>query len=241
MGQKLTSRKDKPMFSFDSVNDGSRSSESNAELVERGNKLPIVHIVGGNSRDRAAHSRLADLLKFEPKFYADDISLLNDAPVTGVIIVFDGCLVCGADAFLRTLTEAGIWIPVVVASDHPETENVVRAIKAGAIDYLSSPPDSAALAEALHQAFAQADKYAEAQHRLVNARTLLASLSDREREVLDLLSQGMTNKAIARALEISPRTVEIHRAHMMEKLGATHAADAVRLRLDSDYEESVIG
>jgi len=69
---------------------------------------------------------------------------------------------------------------------------------------------------------------------MIEARSRIENLSTREREVLDWLAQGSSNKAIARELQISPRTVEIHRANMMSKLGASHAADAVRLRLEAE-------
>jgi len=71
---------------------------------------------------------------------------------------------------------------------------------------------------------------------MIKARTRIANLSTREREVLHWLAEGSSNKAIARELDISPRTFEIHRANMMAKLGAKHAAEAVRLRLESDME-----
>jgi DNA-binding CsgD family transcriptional regulator len=69
---------------------------------------------------------------------------------------------------------------------------------------------------------------------MIEARGRIASLSTREREVLHWLAEGSSNKNIARELDISPRTVEIHRANMMAKLGAKHAAEAVRLRIESD-------
>ncbi|MES2698317.1 MAG: LuxR C-terminal-related transcriptional regulator, partial [Pseudomonadota bacterium] len=84
-------------------------------------------------------------------------------------------------------------------------------------------------------------RHAEARRRLIEARQRLGMLSRREREVLDWLSEGCSNKAIARTLEISPRTLEIHRANMMDKLGATHAADAVRLRMDARIESDAAG
>ncbi|MFZ9396883.1 MAG: response regulator transcription factor, partial [Erythrobacter sp.] len=68
--------------------------------------------------------------------------------------------------------------------------------------------------------------------RMIEARQRIANLSAREREVLDWLSAGSSNKSIARELEVSPRTIEIHRANMMLKLGARHAAEAVRLKLE---------
>jgi FixJ family two-component response regulator len=71
---------------------------------------------------------------------------------------------------------------------------------------------------------------------MIEARDRISTLSAREREVLDWLAEGSSNKAIARELDISPRTVEIHRANMMTKLGARHAAEAVRLKLEAKLE-----
>jgi FixJ family two-component response regulator len=74
---------------------------------------------------------------------------------------------------------------------------------------------------------------------MIEARDRIASLSVREREVLEWLAQGSSNKVIARELDISPRTVEIHRANMMHKLGARHAAEAVRLKLEAKLEPQI--
>lgn len=74
---------------------------------------------------------------------------------------------------------------------------------------------------------------------MIEARDRIATLSAREREVLDWLADGSSNKVIARELDISPRTVEIHRANMMNKLGANHAAEAVRLKLEAKIEPTI--
>ncbi|WP_435521375.1 response regulator transcription factor [Altererythrobacter litoralis] len=93
--------------------------------------------------------------------------------------------------------------------------------------------DPSALEECLARVSDEIEAYCEARRRMIEARSRIANLSNREREVLDWLAQGSSNKTIARELEISPRTVEIHRANMMTKLGATHPADAVRLKIEA--------
>ncbi|WP_246449656.1 response regulator transcription factor [Qipengyuania soli] len=85
----------------------------------------------------------------------------------------------------------------------------------------------------------EAGAFADAHRRMIEARNRIAVLSTREREVLDWLAEGCSNKLIASEMSISPRTVEIHRAKMMSKLGADHVSQAVRLRMEANLEGNV--
>ena len=115
----------------------------------------------------------------------------------------------------------------------PPTERIVAAMRGGAADYLPLPLEPGALREAVDRVGGEAGELVAAQRRLAEARKTIATLTRRECEVLDWLTEGQTNKAIAIELDISPRTVEIHRANMMAKLGAKHPAEAVKMRLDA--------
>ncbi len=157
------------------------------------------------------------------------------APQDGVIIACADVLAMGMDRLLDRLGSAGVWLPVVAASQNPGVDDVVQAIRAGALDYMRLPLSEEEFNRMVAHVMADAGRHAEARRRLVEARQRIGTLSRREREVLEWLSQGCSNKAIARELEISPRTVEIHRANMMDKLGASHAAEAVRLRLEAGF------
>ena len=202
-----------------------------------------LHITGGDSRLRAEQSRLAFEMGHHAEVYSDLAELIDMAPRDGVIIACDNVLAGGMDRLLDRLGDAGIWLPVVAASHAPDVDDVVQAIRAGALDYLRLPLTREEFARMAAHVAADGGRHADARRRLVEARQRISLLSRREREVLDWLSEGCSNKAIARALDISPRTVEIHRANMMEKLGATHAAEAVRLRLEArfaDTEEKVM-
>jgi FixJ family two-component response regulator len=210
------------------------------------------HIVGGDSRLRAEQARLAFAMGHHAEVYSDLAELFDASPEDGIILACDNMVEEGMEILLEQLSDHGIWLPVVAASHSSDVYDAVAAIRGGAFDYLCLPMTPEALGRLVDHAVAEAARHISARRRLVEARQRIGSLSKREREVLDWLSEGCSNKAIARTLSISPRTVEIHRANMMDKLGANHAAEAVRLRLeaelqhegpriDTDEEERVAG
>jgi FixJ family two-component response regulator len=170
------------------------------------------------------------------EIYADLAELFDASPEEGIILACDDVAEDGMAALLEQLNDNGIWLPVVAASHSSDVYDAVAAIRGGAFDYLCLPLTPEALGRLIDHAMAEAARHNEARRRLVEARKRIGSLSKREREVLDWLTEGCSNKAIARTLAISPRTVEIHRSNMMAKLGASHAAEAVRLRLEADLQ-----
>ena len=199
------------------------------------------HIVGGDSRSRAEQARLSFSMGHHAEVYSDLDELLERPPRTGVIVACGDILAEGVGILLRRLGESGVWLPLIAASHEPDVDAVVQAIRAGALDYISLPLDKAEIVRIISHVLSDAGRHAEARRRLVEARARISSLSRREREVLDWLSEGLSNKGIARELAISPRTVEIHRANMMTKLGAGHAADAVRLHMEAGLDEDGTG
>ncbi len=197
-----------------------------------------IHIVGGNSRSRAEQSRLILAMGHHAEVYSDFVELIDRPPRSGFIIASDDMLENGISALLDSLAEAGVWAPLVAAKSEPKLEEVVEAIRAGALDFVQLPLNEDELKRIVAHVQSDAGRHADARRRLIEARRRISALSKREREVLNWLSDGCSNKAIARNLEISPRTVEIHRANMMDKLGASHAAEAVRLRIEAGLEEN---
>ena len=192
-----------------------------------------LHILDGDSARRAQLARLAFAAGHHAEIYASAEELLSHAPVGGLVLAQDEPVGEGVCKLVAMMMRAGQWLPVIAIAENPETSCVVRAIKAGALDYLTLPEMIGPLNEALARAAREADAQRAQRGRAAEARQRISRLSMREREVLDRLADGCSNKAIARDLEISPRTVEIHRMKMMGKLGARHAAEAVRLSIEA--------
>ena len=129
----------------------------------------------------------------------------------------------------QELVRRGSLLPVVVLTGHGDVDSARSALRAHAVDFLTKPFKEADLLSAIEQGFG-IERERLAQTRAIAAgRALVATLTVREREVAALLATGAQNLAIARQLNISPRTVEIHKARCMEKLGARSLADLVRI------------
>ena len=196
-----------------------------------------LHIVDGSSRSRAQQARKGFELGLHCEVYSDAAELLSVPPRNGLVLARDDEGEGSVAEVLGQLADHAAWLPVVATSLDPRPGKVVAAIKQGALDYLRLPLRDDRLLAMVARISTEADAYARARRKVMEARSRIATLSPREREVLDWLAEGCSNKMIARELHISPRTVEIHRANMMSKLSAAHAAEAVRLRLETRMGE----
>ena len=198
-----------------------------------------IHVVDGDMRSRAEQARTVFALGHHAEVYDELDELLKRPPDSGVLLVRQRALEPNLAELFDRMGERGLWLPVVVCSTDPEVERVVPAVKQGALDYLLLPLDPTRLARSLVTVEREAAAHGAARRRLNYARGRVQLLSRREREVLEWLAEGSSNKVIARELSISPRTVEIHRANMMTKMGARHAAEAVRLWLEAGLEATI--
>lgn len=197
---------------------------------------PALHFIDSSTRSRAEFARLSFGIGHHCEVYGGIGELADHPPRSGIIVARDGEGATSASSILELLGKVGIWQPLVAVGEEMQSQRIVEAIKAGALDYLALPLDPERLERCITRISGEAEVYSDARRRMIQARDRIANLSNREREVLDWLALGSSNKAIARELEISPRTVEIYRANMMSKLGATHPADAVRLRMEARLE-----
>ena len=195
-----------------------------------------LHIVDSDSRARAEGARIAFALGHHAEVYADLSELVQHPPREGIILARAEKDSGGALGLLADLSRAGICLPLIAVAEAPSVTQVVEAIKGGALEFIELPLERRYLDVVLGRVAREAEAHTAARHKLFKARGLIKTLSPRENEVLDCLADGCSNKAIARELSISPRTVEIHRANMMDKLGAGHAADAIKVRQDAHVD-----
>jgi len=129
----------------------------------------------------------------------------------------------------QALQERGVGLPVIIMTGHGDVALAVKAMKAGAVDFIEKPFEKIALFSSLDEGFRRLSQKEVTGERRKDAEVKLQALTPRERDVLDGLAQGLPNKTIAYDLGISPRTVEIHRANLMTKLGVRSLSEALRI------------
>lgn len=133
------------------------------------------------------------------------------------------------------LAAQGIMLPVIMLTGHGDVTLAVRAVKAGAIEFLEKPFERAALLAAIDEALEQARRTDRGQLASAEAVVRLAALTERERDVLAGMVLGRPNKLIAFDLGIATRTVEVHRANLMEKLSARSLSDVLRIAFAAGF------
>ncbi|ADE14593.1 response regulator receiver [Nitrosococcus halophilus Nc 4] len=186
--------------------------------------------------DDAMRKSLALLLKgegFNVKTYASAQAFLEseESPFTGCILL--DVRMPGMDGFelQELLPQRGIHLPVIMITGHADVPMAVQAMKSGAEDFIEKPFRAQALLDRIHKALSEGNHQGQFQDPQREFLTQLESLTKRERQVFELLAEGKMNKHIAAELSISIRTVEAHRAKVMEKLKAKSLADLIRLAI----------
>ncbi|MDB5799064.1 MAG: putative two-component response regulator [Rhodocyclales bacterium] len=194
---------------------------------------PIVHILDDDAGVRDGLVMLLRSVGLRAEAFASSEEFLSgrDADAIGCLILDIRMPGESGLQLLERLPEAGVDLPVVMLTGHGDMAACRRAFRSGAIEFLTKPVDEDALIEAVQAAIRSHIASRERTAVTRDAQALLAKLTDREREVLAQIVDGLSNKQIARVLDLSPRTVETHRANLFEKLGVDSLAQLVRLYL----------
>ena len=193
-----------------------------------------VFIVDDDGSVRDSLGLLLGLRGYRTSLFADAASFLSAMSPD-----WQGCLIVdirmpGMNGLelQRELQERGCALPVVVISGHGDVRSAREAFRADAIDFLEKPLDEAKLIQAIDEAFRRQSASIGTRQQQQEFSRRLEELTPREHEVMELVIAGRHNREIAAALEISPRTVEVHKARMMVKLGADNVPQLVRICLE---------
>lgn len=190
----------------------------------------IVYIVDDDAGVRRSLERLLDSAGLRALSYESPLAFLDAA-----VGLSAGCVLLDVRmpemdglTLQSWLAKLEVALPVIVITGQGDVQTAVRAMKGGAVDFIEKPYNDESLLNAIETALARAGRPDRA-HEAGEAKQRIAELTPRERQVLDALVAGHPNKVIAYDLGISVRTVEVHRARMMERLGVRQLAEAIRL------------
>jgi FixJ family two-component response regulator len=193
----------------------------------------VVHVIEDDESSRAASSRLLKHAGYTVRTYATADELLSDPPTEGGCLVLDLQLPGASGLELQerwTTTENPL--PIVFLTGHGDVPGSVRAMKAGAVDFLTKPVEAPVLLDAVARAIARDIQNRTLRTRRQEIRTRYKRLTPREQEVFAHLISGQLNKQVGFDLGISERTTKIHRHQVLEKMEADSIADLVRMAAD---------
>ncbi|HET9475309.1 MAG TPA: response regulator transcription factor [Steroidobacteraceae bacterium] len=200
-------------------------------------KNPIIMVVDDDSGVRNAMRSLLKSVGLECALYASAQEFLAAyQPAQPGCLVLDIRMPGMSGLELQQqLNLRGAVIPVIFMTGHGDIPMAVEAMQHGAFDFLQKPFRDQDLLDRIQRAIARDTEQRQTLGETARIKAHVESLTAREREVLDLMTQGKQNKVIAQDLGVSPRTIEIHRARVMEKMNAQSVAQLVRMMLDLQH------
>jgi PAS domain S-box-containing protein len=197
----------------------------------------LVHIVDDDTQVRAATSYFLTSHGYQTEIYSGGRELLRDGKLNRGCILLDLRMPeMNGHEVQEELVRRGVELPVIVMSAHGDLTSAVKAMKLGAVDFLTKPPQEGELLAAIERAIGQFEQGRDLREARAKAAARIERLSPRETQILEGLLAGLSNKAMARQLGLSPRTIEMHRANMMDELGVASLPEAVRLAIDGGLQ-----
>ena len=194
-----------------------------------------IFVVDDDADIRDSMQLLLEVAGFKVRSYTSARQFLEDGfPKHGCLIADIRMPDMSGLELQEEVVRRHLDFPVIIMTGHGDVPLAVRAMKAGAVDFLEKPFDDERMLGSVRRALEIGSRARSRNAEAMAAKNLLASLTPRERGVLEKLVQGRSNKVVAHELGISPRTVEIHRAHIMGKMDATSLSDLVRVVLAAE-------
>src|SRR3979490_409257 len=193
--------------------------------------VPVVFVVDDDPSVRRAIKRLVESVGLRVELFGSAQEFLgSERPDSPNCLVLDIRLpgMSGLD-FQRELADAGIHIPIIFITAHGDIPTTVRAMKAGAVEFLTKPFRSRGLLDAVRAALERDRSAHKERSETGELRERYEQLTPREREVMALVAAGLLNKQVAGELATTERTIKFHRAHIMQKMRAESLADLVRM------------
>ncbi|MCY1669811.1 LuxR C-terminal-related transcriptional regulator [Novosphingobium sp. SL115] len=192
--------------------------------------MTMIHIVEQDSSSADEISKKFQRIGMTAKIYSDSTEIFREIPSDGPVLIRHDFSARSVEAMCAELDAAGIGLDVIAYAHNPSVDAVVSAMKAGASDYISAPLTLKKLKKVAKHADAIGNANTPRQDR-ASARARLNQLTERERDVVRLLTKGYRNREIGEVLGISHRTVDVHRTNLMRRLGTTRLAELVELRI----------
>jgi two-component system response regulator FixJ len=194
---------------------------------------PLIYVVDDDDGVRDSLSILIESAGFHVQAFESAAAALTRCQAHKPACVLTDVRMPGMDGleFQSKLVECGIEVPVIIMTGHGDVPLAVRAMKIGASDFIEKPFYDDVILASIADAIAKSRGHTAKNPVDAELRARLESLTAREREVLDLLVAGHPNKVVAYRLDISPRTVEIHRARVMEKMRAKSLPELVKMAI----------
>ena len=191
----------------------------------------LVHVVDDDPGLRDSLRELLDARGLAHELYESGDEFLANMPdeLRGCVLLDYHMEGQNGIEVLDTLRQNGVETPVIMITAHGDVELAVKAMQLGAFDFIEKPWKTQSLFDALDQALTQEKNVHDQLDKQRRAKEIVASFTPREKDVFDQLIEGASNKLVARALDLSPRTVEFYRANVLEKAGAQSIAELVRL------------
>ncbi len=202
--------------------------------MNESNRQPTIFVVDDDEAMRDSIHWLLESVNLETRMFAgasDFVASCNPDD--------EGCLLLdirmpgmSGMELLESLKYSGITLPVIIITGHGDVPMAVRALKHGAFDFIQKPFNAQELLDRVNSALEMDRKNRQRSSEIERRRAYFATLTEREAEVVELLVAGNSSKVIAQKLQISPKTVDIHRANIMRKLNVGSVVEIAQLRLD---------